>query len=796
MAIVIDSVEYAQENTTGSTNYLVGNIYQKITVGISFRVLEHIILDTNYTVTFAPTIYGTSAMLANEPSRFANLSVGDTIAITGTTSNNTTATITQKLSDSLIFTNATFTNEVATAGTIKLTNEPKGITYDYGLIENNEQTNFLSKVDGNLMRYQLESATFPSTLTTMTEIGKKSWRLGSTQVRLVSADNVNYVWEYEIEQVFYIHPFYQLTDLPFFETGFGSANSLFALFKCLKHAFRIRATRDIGNPNIYQEVIYDQANGNTGWYDENYNGGQEDYSLNSITYSNTINQLTKDDVVTVTVVLNDPNNDIEYATANFILLPETSADYIDNGYTFTENFCFDRALQQQGVAAVNGANFGTTIQVFENVTVTRNNDGTTTMVFDVNFGTWVKTKIDNSTDKNYIISISAVKSGQATATANYTTLFIDFNQIGFEVADTIVEMDTSFIPHDVNAIGLEFTPTAFKVHDEYVASTLWYLDTTNYPTATINKLNVMIVAKDSVSGDEAILQRQEFDFSGLPTIGGAQFINATLASGYNALPSEIRSEVKCLRDNNLDVGGKIGYFIQFPFIVRWEDWVQLVLKSLPNGLFDANELWNGYNQNWARIEGLTNWSIVYRIESKIVVNGLQETYINDTTLPIKGFETNTTDWSTPTIKTYDGATELTNGGSYYIKETGITRVEAEITYVGLDAFVAGNYFMVASLIKYSEGTVYSQQTLSSIYNREPVSNLRSIDSTGKIVITSSGNTIKGTFYIDASLIDTSIDQYTIAVTVQLKQDLLQDQNFVFQNGDQYIWQNGDVVLFN
>ena len=156
MPVWLESLEINEENVSGNIDYLKGNMFQKIEVNIEIRVETWVEMNTTDEVYFGdPGMTTTDWITATWP--FAtDFNVGDSLAVVGSNSNDSNLyLITEKPSDYEIrITGFGMTSTLENSGKIHLVQESKGIILDYGLIENAEATNFNSKVDGSLMRYE------------------------------------------------------------------------------------------------------------------------------------------------------------------------------------------------------------------------------------------------------------------------------------------------------------------------------------------------------------------------------------------------------------------------------------------------------------------------------------------------------------------------------------------------------------------------------------------------------------------------------------------------------------------
>ena len=782
MGAFLESLSIKEENVTGAIDYLKGNVFQKINLVAQIRVETWLQITVDAPLSFADGFYTNDQWIVdqNGTGAFAEFNVDDTIVITGTSSNNfTSATIQEKIDDNNIRLNQTLTQVSETAGTIYLNQRPKGVTWDYGLIENAEATNFFSKVDGNLMRFEYgTSSNIPNTFTDMNAVGKLSWQLGqitldNTQVKDVSSsdDINNYRYIIQINQDFLIHPFY--LDNQILDLLNEQPPRYFRLSDCLKHVFRFRAYKELQNPNIFQELIFDGNEGNTGWFDEEYNGGDAEYEATNLSYSNSLG-LTRDDTVTVTFDIentaDNTNGLAQYVCVNLILLPEDAADYQNINTPMYQNYGFDRALATTGGGAVQGINNGTGWEAINDLTVT-SGTGKVSVSLDIDFGADMQSKIDSLSNKRYLLSAYAVANGMTASDANYVNMLVDVKEIQVDIPDATVTVTNDFYKHDENTYtGAGAGLIDMNVEEEIVADSLILLDrAAPYSDIQIDSVKVGIIATD---GTEVVeLYMDDFDLTSAPEIGGLRFVNSTTQDAFAVNPTEIRKNIMFIRSASEDTGTQVAYRVRLPFLIRWETWEQLILSSLPADFLDTAEPFDGYNQQWFRLSVLSGWDLKYRVETVVTSMNTQKTIISDTSaISLHSYDDGSGNWTSGSIECYDGATALTVGGQPYILSNAVgrnTTIRATFTYNGGGSMpTANDVFMVIRIIPKEGGTFIANDTASSVWDRSAVSYLTGTG--GKISLQVVGSEMIGECEIDYNDIPQGVNEFTISAFIREK----------------------------
>ena len=785
MSIWIEEIEFTQENEQASTfiDYLGGNIFQKINLRIQFRSEWHLKPTTLDYLYFADPSLKTSDWLTfpTNLNGFADLNVDDTIIFDsgGTSTNNQSYIISEKPNNYQIrlttLAGATPTLAVLkeTAGQLDLIQDPKGMTLDFGLIENDEAVNFDSKVDQSLMRYELGvlSGFLPVVSTPALAVGKLDWQLGSCELTNLTstAERDAYTYQYEFNQVLYIHPFYLPEQILDIKNTFPKAPKYFKKEKCLRYVARIRAYRELQDPNVFQEGIIDDKIGQTGWFNEEFNGGTHSYSASNFAYSNTIGAIDPRQVTSISFNV-DTNPTIvtgaaDWVTLNFIVLPEKDNDFKNRNQYQQENYVFDRAHQQQGAALINGEQFGGGYQVFKNVTVTFVSATQVTVAADIEFGSDAIDKINTLSNGGYLIAAYAHQNLEPADSYHATTMLLDVNEMQTEISDDIVDVSTVFLYHDQNDTSVITGGATVKVEDEIVAESLILLDqttSTGYPDAQIDSFSSQIVAKKT-GEDDVILLEQDFLVSGNAMQGTVRSLNVSPVTGFDVNSSEIRHNFRAYRSPTDDVGSEFGYRVQYPFLYRWEYWEQQILNTLPLDWYDSAEQFNGYNEEWFRIQGLTGWDIYHRLESIVTFDGVTSDPINNDTLITPQNYLAGSNWTTESITAFDDATALTYSGSPYIMQNKQTTIKANFTDAS-GLLLVGDVYMVARLIPKEGGTYIANESLSSVYNREN-GGLFIGNSSGLIDISLSGAVFTGTFDIDYTKIPTGMLDYTLSVSI-------------------------------
>ena len=390
-----------------------------------------------------------------------------------------------------------------------------------------------------------------------------------------------------------------------------------------------------------------------------------------------------------------------------------------------------------------------------------------TITFDVDFGTGSKAKIDSLSQKNYSIWAYAGSENLTAETANYTTYLIDYGAIKINIPDSTATATSKILFHDQNDASIVSLSPVIKVEDEISVDTLIMLDQpTILPDAQIDSVNLQLVAINSSTNEELVLQSENVDLTGEPLIGNVRFINQTIATNFQVSAAEIRANNTAFRSPSDDAGTAFAYKFMHTFLFRWADWDQLLISNFPASFQDTSANYNGYNNDWTRLAAFADWAINYRVQTNLSSGVTTHTVKNDTVLINKDYEADSAQWPTVVLNTFDGATALTHSSAAYILSNKQTKVQAVFTNTSASpSFDETDVYMVARIIPKGNGNFENNSSFSSVYNRQSVSIFDSNGGNGKISITKAGNEFTGTFYIDEDKLPLGVLEYTISVSI-------------------------------
>jgi len=771
MGVVVEALRVKDEfRPLESVNWLLANIGEKITIELDIRVELFAIDKTDVQeITARPSssIYtpDTTQVINSDTTIFADFSVGDEITITGTISNNGTYTIVEKFTDEQIKVDSVLVNENFPDGAyIYLSTPINGITYFYNFIENESGTNFNSLTTGELQRLTTNAADATDTVTQVPLgfEGRRDYRIGDATIvgRGISAG----------AQLFTITHNTVLTPL-FLANQYDDLVSRVAPIyfvdgNALRYVASINAGRTLNDPNTVQTIQFDELEGNTGWFNENYNGGDTNYSLDTYTLERVSDSSTlaaielaeeTEAVISITNTTDTPfvNGSTQY-TVNFAYLPDNEDFYQFTDTNLSQNFYFDRAFQTVGSAAVAGDNFGTDYQVIKETDATFVSSSQIDIRVRFDFATAAQSILSGRDNKRYMLWVTTQDHSIVRKDADKVALLIDVNELFIQLFQTdLISNTTKFIQHPFTDIADGVTTPEVFLVDDVVARGDFNIDFTDKEDdgIRINTISNQIVLKNATNPD-IILENTTIDVSGSDLENGLVPFFDIDQDRIFKIPSDIRKVISLKRNESADAGNVYNWYSSYPFMHRWEYWESIgTLSFLPDGIFDTSEPLNGLNHNWHRYTTVAGWTINHRLKFSIEQNG--EIFEQSFDSPYTSFNFNSNaQWGNESIDTFDVASgsPLSGGGSKLIQGYVDTKVVATFEKLTGDIPVIDDVEIVIWIEVKEQGGISDIRRISSVYETGTDSWFKSTDSSNKVVKNKVGSVYTGEALIDATKI--------------------------------------------
>ena len=608
---------------------------------------------------------------------------------------------------------ATYADYKITDAVVYSTKRPQGIKFTYGQMENGSGTNLTSFIDGTLTEFLKEDTDLMVIGVTdpMVALGNQSgMSIASMNITYLGAVGREYNYKFDI--IFMISSFFE--DVTNFEQMVSPSQTFDAA--SLTDNFEIIGYPVYNNPNV--QIKNQLANtaklGNTGWFNENFNGLPNDFTLTSVLYQNaaftTVSQLDHANPIKVTAVIDGVTNASTGKFAfGFSWIPIEETDYKHNQYPFYKNL----KMQTGGDAAAFGDFFpASTVFTFTPasavpVSFGYSNDaaqmdatyvrfmatGATQITFECTFvpNAAFTTLMDakDITERNYCLWVSMADISQITNKSNRVSMLLDYNQM-----DTYVEpigafpgMTIEYLDHTQDEDGVALTcGNDFRIEDGILSRVFFQIDTATGPTIPIpTALSYGIIVERISDGLTYELDIFKVDLTQYPD--PTQY-NFNASRGFKLGAGNNKNFIKVDHWPALDSGTLKGVRGLYGFKLRWEDWIKRinVPAAIKTDFYNNLALQDGINNDWFQWLSNAGYTFSFVVYTDAVLNGNNVVYKNTKPLTFVDYDDNSD--ITTAIKYYResdmtllvGGTDPIHGGNLgVILNNEIVRIEIDYT---------------------------------------------------------------------------------------------------------------------
>lgn len=586
------------DNLGDYNNNLAGSVMNKIKVVRKFRLSWRFEATTSNSIGIRPLGGGLWQITSSvNTTNFANdgLAVGDLMVIEWTDNNgpgNTEDFRIQSMGQGVIIAQQTAgplpdssLNGFLNASVNLWGREPQtALIYKFGLIGNNENFNTISKVSGNAQGYysnsiglDLGGGVRDTSFQTMQRLGQyEDWRTGTVKARYVQ--NIDYkTQEFEIEHEFIIVPYYLDGELSNLQNNI--IPSLLNGGNSLKYVFNPEFRTVLSNPNTAKNYEFKTDLGSVAWYNENYNGFNNNYKINSISYiempsTNAATGLLIGSKTRVTI-------EVEKLSGNFSGVNERMGVYVSylpdeieyQNTTLTnlvDNFIYDAAFNKGGSPATNGQDFITNLNIFPSST------NTLILYFDVEYSSVQKAFLSNKFAQNPIYFIIGVECGDnSLSSGNIDKVLL--------LADVELYDESPDIPnlmhvnkHDIYAhnkqLGVDTPSTNMTSWNEDGLLVDFEFSINQLQDAFLNSLEFKLVAYNQTTQQFFELDSFPYNVANAIISNNVQQLNENTSRNYILLQNDQFNFVK-LQTGSLVAGSQF-YSGQFAQKIKWQDWLQ------------------------------------------------------------------------------------------------------------------------------------------------------------------------------------------------------------------------------
>lgn len=748
MAVYLNSINFENPLNSTPTNFLLANVGDIVRIRLNISVKEFVLSSTqnswivNNQDGYIPI--GTSIWITGGD--FSKFNIGDTIQIFNYVAGGTVyyTTIVEKTSNTeiRIATNPVgwTPGQTATQDAISLVNPVTSLYYKWNFIENDEATNFYSKVDGSVQvaqRTGLNPAGGGIDLP-MSFNGNLDYQIGNISVsELGLSTSPVYSSNFEINHLTTITPF--MLSQQWDDMVSNLSPDYFLTTACLKYIFNIEARYNLADPNRIQFLENDTILGNTGWFNEKFNSGVTNYYLDDLEFKDNTN------TVIPTVQLLSTNNttfkfkiqnttDSPFVSGstklvlNFCKAPNDETEYINKGRDLTHNFVWDFAILTASLtpASINGYNYSDlSLRSLSNVKATIISSSEILVEGKFEFNQSSIDVFEESNEPRYMFWASIQNHSLTGVNSDRVNIKVNFNKFYYQTLfpNLITFDENKLIPHFIGNYTDVFTNYVSKFsEDEIVGYNLISKQIDPLVTSfELTKFTARLIAKDSISGNEFILEQKSINLPNNLIAYGQQSFSLNVAMPYHVPSNEIRKNM-IAESVNVVVPGMVTdtYFrFAYPFLINWEYWSELL--GVDTSFFDSTKSFNNLNKDYQKYSTSSyiggSWTIYYECDLSTKVNGLPASYANrqeiklyDRNLSIVDEGVNIT---TCTINTYDkNNVQLIDGtGKKYILGYDYSVIKA--TFNRRCKFISPT--VVIGIEIFEQGGIKGKRRMSSIH---------------------------------------------------------------------------------
>lgn len=520
---------------------------------------------------------------------------------------------------------------------IRVKDAPTYMRYQYGCIPDSVRTDSeenYAGIDGNTQAYYLNDIITPSyELLDMVRFGRFSgWDMTRDLQVAFNTTADTYYHSYDIVHTFRI-PYYKdgqqeniINQIP---------PSELAKTSTLKYANKIFLGY---TSEVVGSVTKLGVTGDVGYYGENYNGKRANYSINTLTVTNSLGTGQISANVTNTVSINLTNINDAFTNLTKVIVQvfklAISSEYTNNSTdTNDEIFLFDSVVQIAGRPAESSS-------ILSNVEVTYNAVDDLDIDFNIDFTTDQATQT-KSNDK-YAIVVSTGDDGRPPDNEdNVSMVDVGLLYLDESKTDIIYDMVNNYYDSYAFNTGDRIFTNQATWNGCYVGFDLLFkmLQYTDGFKNRITKIESrMVLVNDADDQDFHVMWTKplpllpfanNYDSGGYSyqLISGSSNDNTNLASGEPLNFNQVRSLPPYPAGyQTIEVTGSVPR-------IPWREWIENL--DLPNVFFDPAEENNNLNQRSSNYSGLNGYSIYHEIYIEVTNEKIQTVSANPDNLTTK-----------------------------------------------------------------------------------------------------------------------------------------------------------------
>lgn len=506
---------------------------------------------------------------------------------------------------------------------------PEQIVFKHNLTENANTLNLGSLIDGTVNTFEFNDVDSMTVNATETGVWLGNHSGGAyvdcELTRLSDASGLN---RYKVGLAYFLPDYDGDEDMPFwFENN-----------ECLKSVYQIALISQNNNPNGALTVGFSHVLGNTGWYDEEHNGGINYFNIHYIDIivnGVAVNTLDYSQTNNVKIVVRGQNPISTTAEVKFDMFPESDY-YKNNQYSHLENRNTSYANTDSDLFSFgrNGAEFQ-----INNLTSTQvGND--LEIEFDIvptaNFTSYVESLEEDA--RGFRLSVSVQSATGINNNVSLTALLnvLELAPIPDEPFNDYDEL--GFITHPLTINDTHVTNLESRTEDDMVFHSIFRLN----KSVEWEEMRLRVFVRRISDNLEFNLESRIIPFSQFPIVGGVIQLNHF---------EEIQQFLDAPERNKLSLkltGNTTGLDYEVELIWslmnNWRYWIANNNAFLD--FYDLNLPNNGRNNEWVRYLMLNGYQII--TQYTLVKDGVG--YFANAMLDIKNYD----DWQgVSVINLYD-----------------------------------------------------------------------------------------------------------------------------------------------
>ena len=506
----------------------------------------------------------------------------------------------------------------------------ESLKYQFGLIENDENFNTLSKLTNTDQAYLINGLGAVDDYKQGISFGNnKAWVTGSCEAAfkglVLDKDyyfNQNTTQQFEIVHEFIINPFYRDGEEDSLSGEDVPPRDIFNGDLSLKYVFQTEFRTTINNPNTSKVSQYDTELGSVGYFGETYNGFPNDFTIPSFqitdTLLNPVDQLDVKSLNKVSLQVAYPQN--IFIPGQRVVVGHSSIVESDVYNNSTKEY--DQIWTNESVVGVQGSIVNGTL--IKNVDIQLTDLDLLDISFDVDFTSSQEDVLSDGQD--YILYI-VVHNQSLTVDDGYkSTIIIDLNQY-FKNSDIdgLWEGIWEQTPYPYQSPNPRFNSgKAFIEDGQYAFGSFRLLDEFEGKDVNLDALRFKLVGFNNNNNTWFDIRTFDFDLSSQVQVGNIQEIEVDQTRGYILKDSDDFNAVEITTTNN--DGTYTYYEIKLGYKLPWQDWLEL--STADTIFYDKNKSLNGLNNNISNYSNSNGYFIRMLLEADVTTNGITTTYID------------------------------------------------------------------------------------------------------------------------------------------------------------------------